>query len=163
MTEPNLIACKCTGKMLDVGCGKHPFNPNADGIDMVDYGQLYVQDIEEFWKIPDDTYDCVHAYNILEHITNKLGVLNEMWRVLKQGGVAEIVVPDSASSMDMAMADPTHKSLWVKGTFYHYLCGNRPSGAEYDMRKWEMVECRNFSEINDNIIFCRIKKPYEKT
>lgn len=163
MTEPNLVACKCGGLMLDIGCGTHLFSKLAHGIDRVDFGQKYIADIDDIktpWPILDNMYDSVHAYNILEHIWNKLHVLNEMWRVLKPRGIVEIVVPDAGNGkLDLSLADPTHITLWVKGTFTTYLCGHRPGGTQYNMRKWELIECRNMTEINDNIIFCRMRKP----
>lgn len=155
----NLIGCKCHDKCLDIGCGIRPFADFADGFDKSINGQKYIGDIERKWPIEDNIYDTIHAWNILEHIRDKIFVLNEAQRVLKPGGTIEIIVPDASKKMELAMADPTHISLWVKGTFMEYFCGRRPGNADYGMKKWELVECRAYTEINDNLIFCIMRKP----
>ena len=161
-TKENLVGCKCGDNVLDVGCGKETFRPGVDGFDIVDCGQKYIGDIEKTWPIPDNTYDFIHAWNIFEHLRNKLFVMNEAQRVLKPGGIIEILVPDIAKKIDLAVADPTHVSFWVKGTFNDYFCGKRPGGAKYDMKKWELVECRNYDEVSDNLIIVHMRKPNEQ-
>lgn len=154
----NLVGCKCFGKCLDIGCGKITTPPFADGIDNQDFGQKYIWDIDTGnWPIDDNIYDNIHAWNVLEHIRNKVIVLNEAWRILKPGGIIEIVVPDFMKKAELAIADPTHVSFWVQGTFMQYFAGQR--GLNIDIKKWELVECRNYDEVNDNLIICRMKKP----
>jgi ubiquinone/menaquinone biosynthesis C-methylase UbiE len=152
-----LLGCSCSGKCLDVGCGKDITPDNADGIDIRDLGQKFVADIERPWPIDDNTYDHIHAWNIVEHIRDKVFVLNEMWRVLKPGGIAEIVTPDFSQKPELAIADPTHVSFWVKGTIVQYFCGTR--GANIDIKKWELIDCQNYKEVNDNLIIAHIRKP----
>ncbi len=102
-----------TGKILDVGCGSYPFFLlNIDfsekyGIDrIVTQGikQLHKQkifiknyDIEKEVAIPydDNFFDVLTMLAVFEHIaTNKLiQVLNEIYRVLKPGGIYIITTP----------------------------------------------------------------------
>ena len=160
--EENLLACKCRGRWdrcLNLGCGSKSLG-NLDGIDIKDFGQRYICDIDnEEWPIPDNTYGGIHAWNILEHIRNKIHVLNEAYRVLLPGGEIEIVVPDIVKKMELAVADPTHVSFWVEGTFTQYFCGTRPGGSDYGIKKWELVESRHYNEVNDNLLLVRMKKP----
>lgn len=161
MTD-NLQACQCGKKWnrcLNLGCGTTAL-PNMDGIDIKDFKQKYICDIDnENWPIPDGSYEGIHAWNILEHIRNKIHVMNEAYRVLMPGGEIEIIVPDVGKKIELAVADPTHVSFWVRGTFTEYFCGARPGGADYGMKKWELVECRHYNEINDNLLLVRMRKP----
>ena len=157
--DENLKGCKCGDNCLNLGCGNKPFK-SMDGIDIKNFGQKYICDIDkDKWPIPDNTYDGIHAWNILEHIKNKIHVMNEAFRVLKPNGIIEIVVPDIARKIELAVSDPTHVSFWVMGTFTEYFCGQRPGGSDYDMKKWKMVESRHYDELNDNLLFIRMQKP----
>lgn len=157
----NLIGCKCEHiNVLDLGCGKSTFVETADGVDYTDFGQRYVCDFDKGnLPIPDNTYDAIHAWNVLEHIQNKIHVLNECYRVLKPHGIIEIVVPDISKKIELAVADPTHISFWVLGTFTQYFIGNRPGGSDYGIKKWIQIEARHYDEVNDNLLFIRMQKP----
>lgn len=74
------------------------------------------------WTLPDDAYDEVHAYEILEHIGAQGDVatfyrqMNELWRILKPGGHLCGTVPSARSIW--AYGDPGHTriltpSVWV--------------------------------------------------
>lgn len=154
----SLLGCRCYGKCLDLGCGKNITPPFADGIDIQDCGQRFICDIDnDKFPIHNETYDTIHAWNVLEHIRNKVHVLNECHRVIKRGGIMEVVVPDFAHHVETAIADPTHISFWVAGTFSQYLCGTR--GLNLMISKWEMVECRNYTEVNDNLLIVKMRRP----
>ena len=91
--------------ILDIGCGDLPGNRilNSDGIDMFDYGQRYQFNIEETfpWPIQDDLYDEVVALHILEHIKDGyafIRILNEIWRVSKNGAIFRGACPHFPSS-----------------------------------------------------------------
>jgi hypothetical protein len=45
-----------------------------------------------------------------------------MWRVLKRGGVADIIVPSTAGPG--AFQDPTHVSFWNERSFMYFENGN---------------------------------------
>jgi predicted SAM-dependent methyltransferase len=62
-----------------------------------------------------DSTDCVHAYHFLEHLDNPIAMLAEIQRVLKPGGVANIVVPYYNSQM--SAQDLSHKSVWCETTW----------------------------------------------
>lgn len=154
----NLVGCKCYGKCLDLGCGKDKHPTFADGIDIQKFGQKYVSDIDNGkFPIEYEYYDTIHAWNVLEHIRNKVHVLNECWRVLRKGGIMEAVMPDFAKKYELAIADPTHVSFWVQGTFTQYLCGTR--GSNIGISKWDLIECRNYDEVNENLIIVKMRKP----
>lgn len=75
-------------------------------------------------RIPyhDDSVDIIHCYHFLEHIDNVVGVISEMRRVLKPGGVINIMVPYWTSLM--RHQDLDHKHSFTEKTFPH-LFNNR--------------------------------------
>lgn len=76
--------------------------------------QDVIHDLEEFpYPWADEEFDEIHAYEVLEH-TGTLGdgdfffgQMNELWRILKEGGYLMITVP-TWDSLEM-WAIPDHK------------------------------------------------------
>ncbi len=139
---------------LDLGCGDRPRNPfrchklcgldlqssvgSSAGIDMR-FANMCID------KIPfeDNYFDSVSAYDLLEHIPRILpgGVhgtrfpfielMDEIWRVLKPGGVLFAITPAYPSIA--AFQDPTHVNIITKETF-RYFQANDPWGARYGLK-----------------------------
>lgn len=101
-----------TGSILDIGCGLYPlFLMNIDfskkyGIDKIDRGNydlhenniiLKNYDVESDNKIPFESeyFDVVTMLAVFEHIQpERLGcVLNEVYRILKPGGIYIMTTP----------------------------------------------------------------------
>lgn len=59
---------------------------SGDFISDVSYN---IKDIES----PDDSYDLVICYHILEHIDDDKRAMNELWRILKNGGHCIVQTP----------------------------------------------------------------------
>lgn len=124
---------------LIIGCGKDWGQfPDCDGVDIVNFGQKFVFDLEVIpWPIIDKTYNEIIAFNVLEHIHQDrvIAVMNECNRVLVDYGLLHIEVPP-ANSIDEAFSDPTHYSYWTAKTFSKYFCGKSPRNADYGIVKW---------------------------
>lgn len=75
-------------------------------------------DLCERWPWEDSSVDYVLAIDIIEHLPDKIHTINELWRVLKPGGIAEIEVP--TTNGECAFADPTHVSYWNRTSFFFY-------------------------------------------
>lgn len=75
-------------------------------------------DLTKTWPWPDDTFDEIRAYDIIEHFPSHIHTMNELWRVLKPGGVADIRVPTTDGRG--AWQDPTHVSFWNRHSFWYY-------------------------------------------
>lgn len=78
--------------------------------------------IVEGLPFSDSSIDEVRAYDFLEHIPpgrTVIEVINEIWRVLKPGGLFISSTPDAEYGM-AAFQDPTHISFWVENSWDYY-------------------------------------------
>lgn len=72
------------------------------------------------WPLPDDTYDEVHAYEILEHLGRQgdaesfFATFSEIYRVLKDKGILCATVPSWKSMW--AWGDPSHTRIINDGS-----------------------------------------------
>ena len=112
-------------KVLDIGCGRSKLL-GAIGVDQLKLpGVDVVADLNQRLPFPDGEFEVVHANQVLEHIPNLLGLMEEMHRVLRVGGVLVAHVPYFRSNW--AAVDPTHvrqftiESLdyFARGTYMH--------------------------------------------
>lgn len=79
-------------------------------------------DLTGAWPWPDDAFAEVRAFDIVEHLLDKINTLNELWRVTRPGGVVELRVPTTDGPG--AWADPTHVSFWNRRSFLYCEAGN---------------------------------------
>lgn len=102
---------------LNIGCGDKP-RP-SEGLEKwvnLDHqagpGVDVVRDLRRGIPFNDETFDYLVADNVLEHFANEdlIFLINEIDRVLKVGGLAEIIVPHFQSHG--AVQDPTHKTFF---------------------------------------------------
>jgi predicted SAM-dependent methyltransferase len=83
----------------------------------------FVTDLSQPWPWADSSVEEVFAADIFEHLPDKRHTMNELWRVLCNGGRATIEVPDAAHGTG-AFQDPTHVSYWTANDFEYYEKGN---------------------------------------
>lgn len=146
---------------LDIGCGekRHSIDGKRKtneftGIDIVDYGQDIVWDIEDGLPLPDNSCEEIHCSHVLEHLEDTVAIVNEMWRVLKPDGEAHIIVP----SIDHEAAYmPVHIRYFDEGTFQYFAEDRGDSDKSYETKRWEIIELVN-NHRND--LHCKMK-PYE--
>lgn len=91
-------------------------------VDIAPAPGVEMADLRERWPWADDSVDFVRAYDIIEHLPDKIFTMNELWRVLRAGGQAEIAVPTTDGTG--AWQDPTHVSFWNRRSFLYYEAGN---------------------------------------
>lgn len=94
---------------LDLGCGTRK-REGYLGVDSRAFpGVDVVADLRQPWPWTDASVDEVISVHFLEHLEGKERVhfFNELYRVLKPGAKAQIVVPHWANAC--AYGDPTHK------------------------------------------------------
>ena len=105
---------------LDLGCGKNK-KEGYTGVDCRDFGQDLTADLRESWPWLSDSVDEVHCSHFVEHLTGieRIHFVNELYRVLKMGGKAQIIVPHWASCR--AYGDLTHQWPPVSEFWFYYL------------------------------------------
>jgi SAM-dependent methyltransferase len=91
----------------------HVDNYPFEGIDVV-------ADLTEKFPFDDSSVDYLFSQDFLEHIdpTKKVHLINECWRVLKNGGQMEHFVPNAGSRNDFG--SPSHISHWNLQQFDHF-------------------------------------------
>lgn len=126
-------------KVLDIGCWNFSFKKYCDGVNVTNvkhYGVDREDPIEEipsgynFKKIElnqellpfeDGAFDAIMASHVIEHVTDQLGFMKEVFRVLKVGGIVYVECPSVRSMLFPSMPfkyeesrslnyydDPTH-------------------------------------------------------
>jgi SAM-dependent methyltransferase len=81
-----------------------------------------IADLTQPWPWPDSSIDEVIAFSVFEHLPDKRQSMNELWRVLKPRGKAQLVIPH-ATQGDGGHCDPTHRSYWTQSDFEYYCPG----------------------------------------
>ena len=110
---PN-IAVQHKGVALNLGAGSKVI-PGARSLDLPDWDA-------DRMDIPynDDAVSTIYALHFLEHLRDPLRVLRECQRVLKPGGVLNIVVPyynSSIAAMDLDHKHQFNEDTWK--TLFH--------------------------------------------
>lgn len=100
------------GRLLDIGCGRADFlammkkrgwNPTGIEVDerIQGRGERMGLDLRngrlDDTAFEDNEFDAVTMWHVFEHMNNPLDVIGECARILKQGGLIVIAVPNAAS------------------------------------------------------------------
>lgn len=103
---------------LDLGCGKNK-EPGHKGIDIkLLSGVDKLWDLEKGIPYPDSSVCEVRAHHVLEHLSEPQKIMEEIWRVLLNGGLLHFEVP--SAKREGADTNPDHKSRWTKLSFPFY-------------------------------------------
>jgi SAM-dependent methyltransferase len=111
---------------LHIGCGNNHIDHflNVDKLAGVKGDVICDVDIcEKAPHLPfrDNSFYKVYSSMLLEHITNLLPLAEEIWRVLKPGGVMEAIIPWWSSFR--TWGDPTHVRAFNSQSF-QFWCGD---------------------------------------
>lgn len=128
-------------RVLDFGCGraKHPGSIGADwnrrsNADLIaDLNRLP-------YPFQSDTFDQIICKDILEHLDNFIGVMEELHRITKPGGTLYVHAP-FASSPDL-YADPTHRRGFVSKSFDYFIEGTGAYSFRYSDVRFKLNDCR---------------------
>ena len=124
-------------KVLHIGPGKKSL-PGAVTIDVLKLpGVDIVHNLDVFpWPFPDNSFDCIFAHNVFEHLDNQLQAMNEMWRILKPQGRIVVAVP-YFRSVD-AFTDPTHRHFFTSRSMDYYI--HKKTLAEYSYTDKKFIQ-----------------------
>jgi SAM-dependent methyltransferase len=68
-----------------------------------------------------DSFDGVYAFSVVEHLDNFFGVLGELHRIVKPGGIVAILTPHFSN--DGSFIDPSHKLHLSARSFDYFIEG----------------------------------------
>jgi hypothetical protein len=110
-------------KALDLGAAHN----KADGYLGVDQylsdGVDIVTDISQGIDLPDSSVGVIRAVDFLEHVPDKVGLFNELYRLLAHGGMLLSLTPSTDGRA--AFQDPTHVAYYNENSFWYF------TNAEY--------------------------------
>lgn len=103
---------------LDLGCGPRK-TAGFVGVDIHDWeGVDVVADLTRRFPFPDSSVDEIKAYDVVEHLPDRIHTMNEIWRICKPEAIVDILVPSTDGRG--AFQDPTHVSFWNINSFKYY-------------------------------------------
>lgn len=104
---------------LNLGCGKiwEEQYPEYEGLDIKDFGQIWVGDVLKVLpSFPDQFYGEVMANHFLEHFSQddlKI-IFRQVHRILADDGIFKIIVPHKDKGDAWILS---HKTFWAPETF----------------------------------------------
>jgi 2-polyprenyl-3-methyl-5-hydroxy-6-metoxy-1,4-benzoquinol methylase len=108
---------------LNLGCSDRAV-PDFVGVDIAPGPCVdQIADLSLRWPWDENSVDEVKAFDIIEHIADRIHFMNELHRVLRPGGQAHIEVPNSTKGAGFAQ-DPTHVSHWCMNSFQYFRAGS---------------------------------------
>jgi len=105
---------------LNLGCGDSPMTGWVN-VDLFPSPGIVIADLRDTWPWQDCSVDAVRAWHVFEHLPDRVHTMNELWRVMRPGAIAEIQVPTTDGPA--AFSSPTHVSYWHRQTFLHFEAG----------------------------------------
>lgn len=104
-------------------------------------------DLSKFpWPFEKDTFEEIRAENVLEKVDDLEAVMNEVFRICKNGAKIYIIVPYFNSSSNCS---PTSHHNFGFSTFYYFVRGQNPSypGPYFKMINIKSIPSRWFKWI----------------
>ena len=128
-------------RVLDIGCG-HDKLPGAIGVDAnLRSGADIIHNLDERpWPFEDNSFDYIRAQNVLEHVADFVGVMEELHRVACANALIEVRMPFMSSSN--FATDPTHRRAATSRTFDYFDPKKSLSSYAYSPAQFEVVEWR---------------------
>ncbi len=112
-------------RTIDLGAA-HGKPAGYEGLDIIDAdGVDIVHDATQGLPFDDNSIGVIRAYDFLEHIEDSVFLMNEIYRVLVDGGWLLSGTPSTDGRG--AFQDPTHRSYWNQNSFWYYTNGSNAS------------------------------------
>jgi hypothetical protein len=115
-----------TRDVLNLGCG----NKHGDGAVNLDVTGTTNPDVVHDlnvvpWPFPDNRFAEVHAYDVIEHLSDIPAVMTEVHRIGRPGARVFITVPHFSCAN--AFTDPTHRHYFGYFSFDYFIDGHELS------------------------------------
>lgn len=127
--------------VLHLGCGrqKYPLAPalGVDGIPGPVVDLVWNLDRRP-WPLPDGAFGKVYLVNVLEHLEDVIGVMEEVHRVCRSG--AEVVILAPFASSHHLWTDPTHRRAFLSRSFQYFTSGFSDERFSYTGARFELLE-----------------------
>jgi 2-polyprenyl-3-methyl-5-hydroxy-6-metoxy-1,4-benzoquinol methylase len=147
-----------SGRLLDVGCAtgfflnaaRLSFEPT--GIEPSHWAREYAEQqlklviaapTLEQARFPDASFDVVTLLDVIEHVPDPAGLLREVRRVLKPGGLVYLVTPDC----DSLSARVLGSRWWGLRPAHIYYFSEKTLSRMLEKGGFEIVEARSFGRI----------------
>lgn len=146
-------------KIINLGCGKKIME-DAVNIDKLHLPgvDLVIDFVKDNWTEGLNDFDEVIADYVFCQIQDRddfMRVMNDIWRILKPGGVLKIKVPDAR--FPAAFQDPMDCRYFVKETFDYFNRGHyRWYGFDYGFKGWELLKVEKERE---DRLYAELRKP----
>lgn len=122
--------------LLEIGCGDPAHRKEGYiGLDIEDYGQEIIWDMELGIPLPDNSCSNIYASHVMEHLEDFIGVMNECWRILREDGELWVIVPHRNNEKAYL---PSHVRFFDKWSFDFFQYENY--AGEYHGKLWEIKE-----------------------
>lgn len=104
------------GRILDLGCGRNK-QAGAVGVDRNPLSQAdLLCDLDSLpYPFRADTFDEVHLHHVIEHLTDVVAVMSEVWRIARHGAKVFVATPHFSSVH--SYTDPGHRQRLARGSF----------------------------------------------
>lgn len=123
--------------LLNLGCGKvyHPAWVNLDFLSIGD--SVIKHDLTKGIPFENNSFDAVYHSHVLEHFSKEQGdfFISECFRVLKQGGIIRIAVPD----------------LEVIAKNYLKFLNEAIDGTQGSLEKYEWAKLEMYDQVTRNV------------
>lgn len=148
---------------LDLGCG----TIRREGVIRVDRNPRVDPDVcHDLNVLPypfsDNEMDEIFCYDVLEHVEDVPAIIEELHRILKDGGLLHITGPFPSGS-DL-VTDPTHRRAFTSRSFDYFIEGSDLFDRyRYSDASFELIRCEYlFAQINQGFLYKRIKRFIER-
>ena len=118
--EKNALAWAKRNNLLCLDLGSAHNKPEGyRGLDMHEApGVDIVANVLQGIPVADNSVGVIRAHDFLEHIPDKVGIFNEMYRVLAHGGMLLSMTPSTDGRG--AFQDPTHVAFYNENSFWYH-------------------------------------------
>lgn len=150
--------------VLNLGCGDKKLKGEI-GVDILPFGGAdIVSDLNKYFlPFLESSVDVVRSNHCLEHLNDIVGIMEEIHRILKPGGIAEISVPH-VSNIEF-FRDPTHKQPFTYGTFDYFVKGEKPvayTPVEFKYMEKRLIFSKGLRGFIGQLIYKISARRYEK-